>query len=132
MTSNFAKQIAAIESGPAEPVVKVGNLQAKRDFTDVRDIVRAYTLLALTPSLTHDTYNVCSGKSRSGQEILDLLLSTIGLSEQIAVETDQSLIRPSDPANLYGSYKRLHEETGWKPTVPLEQTIKDFVNSQVG
>lgn len=125
----YYKIIAAKNLGGA---VKVGNLSTKRDYTDVRDIVRAYTLLALAPNLNHGIYNVCSGKSRSGDEILESLLNTMGLSGQIAVETDQSLIRPSDPANLYGSYKRLHEETGWKPTVPLEQTIKDFVNSQVG
>ena len=125
----YYKIIAAKGLGGA---VKVGNLSTKRDYTDVRDIVRAYTLLALAPNLNHGIYNVCSGKSRSGDEILESLLNTMGLSGQIAVETDQSLIRPSDPANLYGSYKRLHEETGWKPTVPLEQTIKDFVNSQVG
>lgn len=111
-------------------VIKVGNLKTKRDYTDVRDIVRAYSSLALAPKLNHHVYNVCSGKSRSGQEILELLLSAMGLSGEIKVETDQSLIRPNDPMELYGSSDRLRSETGWTPSISLEQTIKDFVDAQ--
>ena len=108
-----------------EPV-KVGNLATRRDYTDVRDIVKAYTDLALAETLGFDTYNVCSGKSRSGQEILDYMLEGLGASE-LEIEIDQSFIRPSDPPDLRGSYARLKEETGWEPVIPFGQTIKDLI-----
>lgn len=108
--------------------VKVGNLSTKRDYTDVRDIVRGYADLAVSETLEYDLYNICSGKSRSGQEILDTMRQAMGLEKEIEVIVDQSLIRPSDPADLYGDSSRLREETGWEPEIPLEQTIQDFVN----
>lgn len=121
----FEKLTKFKETG--EPV-RVGNLNTKRDYTDVRDIVRCYADLALADTLEFDLYNICSGRSRSGQEILDTMLDAINLTGKVTVETDQSLIRPSDPPELYGSNERLCEETGWKPEIPLEQTIQDFVN----
>lgn len=108
-----------------EPVL-VGNLKTKRDYTDVRDIVRAYTDLALAERLEHDTYNVCSGRSVSGQAIVDLLCKELGV-ENIKIAVDQSLLRPNDPPELYGTYARLKAATDWQPVIPLEQTIKDFV-----
>ncbi len=106
--------------------VLVGNLSTKRDYTDVRDIVRGYTDLAVAETLEHDTYNICSGKSHSGQDILDLMTKSMGLID-IKTTTDQSLIRPNDPADLYGSSDRLREDTGWEPVISLSQTINDFV-----
>lgn len=111
-------------------MIKVGNLQTKRDYTDVRDVVRAYADLAFAPHLAHPLYNVCSGRSHPGQELLDLLLAAMGLQGKVQAETDRSLIRPNDPADLFGSHQRLKDELGWQPTIPLEQTIVDFVASR--
>ncbi len=110
----------------ADGIIKVGNLKTRRDYTDVRDIVRAYCDLALSPRLNEGVYNVCSGLSRSGEEILNLMLDALGASD-VKVQVDQSLIRPNDPVDLYGSYARLKADTGWMPQIPFEQTIKDFV-----
>lgn len=108
--------------------VSVGNLATKRDYTDVRDVVKAYADLAVAETLEFDLFNVCSGKSRSGQEILDLMLDTMDLKDKPKIEINQSLIRPNDPSDLHGSNERLREETGWEPEIPLEKTIRDFVN----
>jgi len=121
----FQKLTKFKESGE---VVRVGNLKTKRDYTDVRDIVKGYTDLAVAETLEHDMYNICSGKSRSGQEILDMMLRAMDLEGKIEVNVDQSLIRPTDPTELYGSNQRLREETGWEPQIPLDQTIQDFVS----
>lgn len=120
----YSKVEQALKS---DKIIKVGNISTRRDYTDVRDIVRAYAMLALTPTLKHGIYNVCSGKSRTGEEILKLLLETMGAEDSLKVEIDQSLIRPSDPSNLYGNYERLRTETGWRPLIALEQTVRDFV-----
>jgi GDP-4-dehydro-6-deoxy-D-mannose reductase len=112
--------------------LKVGNLQSRRDYTDVRDIVRAYAALALSPNLKTTLYNVCSGTSRSGTEILDIMLEVTGNTDNIQVEVDQSLLRPTDPPDLYGSHEPLTTDTGWEPTLSLRQTISDFISSQGG
>lgn len=117
----------AMEAHRKGTVVKTGNLTTKRDYTDVRDITRAYADLALADNLKHDTYNVCSGQSLAGQALLDLLLQELKLENRITVEVDETLIRPSDPTELFGNYQRLYEETGWRPTIPIEQTVRDFV-----
>lgn len=108
-------------------VLRAGNLATKRDYTDVRDVAKAYADLALAEDLQHDTYNVCSGGSVSGKEILKLLLEAMQ-AKTIKIEEDPSLLRPSDAQELFGSYKRIHDETGWQPAISLEQTIGDFVN----
>lgn len=118
------------ESQRSSQPLKVGNLQTKRDYTDVRDIVRAYSLLALSKSLNSSLYNVCSGTSHSGQEVLDILLEITGTAGKLQIKIDQSRIRPNDPKDLYGSYERLRQDTGWQPTISLKQTLKDFVVSQ--
>lgn len=123
----YKKITEAEQSG--QPVM-VGNLKTKRDYTDVRDVAKAYADLATSETLEFDLYNVCSGKSRTGQEILDLFLEKMNLAGKIHVEVDQSLIRPNDPPDLYGSAERLREETGWEPTIPFEQTIGDFIAAQ--
>ncbi|MBI2588983.1 NAD-dependent epimerase/dehydratase family protein [Candidatus Saccharibacteria bacterium] len=122
----FAKLRAAKFSGET---IKVGNLSTKRDYTDVRDVARAYADLALAGSLDYDLYNIGSGKSVAGQQMLNLLLEKTGKSGQIKIETDSSLLRPNDIADIFGSYQRLNQQTGWKPLIPLEKTIEDFVNS---
>jgi GDP-4-dehydro-6-deoxy-D-mannose reductase len=112
-------------------VVKVGNLNTRRDYTDVRDIVKAYADLVETASLKHSIYNVCHGQSYSGREILDIMLRATGVSDA-QIEVDQSLIRANDPAELVGSCDRLQAETGWQPSIAIEQSIADFVAANRG
>jgi GDP-4-dehydro-6-deoxy-D-mannose reductase len=107
--------------------IKVGNLSTRRDYTDVRDVARAYDDLVHAKELKHNLYNICSGKSVSGQEILDKLLVLMGVS--VGVEPDPALMRPNDNPDLYGSYQRLHSQTGWQPQIRLEKTLADFVAS---
>ena len=122
--SAFAKQIAEIEEG-REPVMKVGNLKAKRDFTDVRDVVRAY-VKAVKKAEPGEPYNICSGKSYSIQKILNLLLS---LSESdIQVKKDQDRMRKSDIPILLGDYSKFNQITGWKPEISINKSLKDILN----
>ena len=125
VTSNFAKQIAEIEAGQRPPVIHVGDLNPKRDFTDVRDIVRAYWL-----SLEHcslgEVYNVASGKAYRIKEVLKILLDN---SEQdIEVVEDPERLRPSDVPLLLGDNSRFCKATGWIPEIPFEQTAKDLLD----
>lgn len=112
----------------SQPVL-VGDLTTRRDYTDVRDVARAYIDLLSKPSLSHNLFNVCSGKSLSGKEILDAIIEATGATK-LEIVQDPGLSRPGDPKNLYGSYERLHEETDWVPTIPLEQTIFDIVSAK--
>jgi GDP-4-dehydro-6-deoxy-D-mannose reductase len=125
VTSNFAKQIAEIEKGIRPPVLYVGNLQAKRDFTDVRDVVRAYWL-ALEKGISGETYNIASGACCTIREMLDLLLSFSNV--QIDVKQDPARLRPSDVEILLGDYSKFHEATGWKPEIPFETTMRDLLD----
>lgn len=120
---DFYKRLNEAEDGS---VIKVGNVNTKRDYTDVRDIVEAYTKLALAPSLQHKLYNVCSGKSLSGKEILDQLKQAIGKTD-VTFEIDPALVRPTDIMDIYGDASRLQNELDWHPMHPIEQTIKDYV-----
>ena len=122
--SNFAWQIARIERGDADPVIRVGNLQAKRDFTDVRDMVRGY-MLALEKGESGEVYNICSGDSWSIQAVLDHLLSRSNV--EVRIETDPTRMRPSDVPVLDGSYAKFKEATGWQPRIPFEQTLDDLL-----
>jgi GDP-4-dehydro-6-deoxy-D-mannose reductase len=124
VTSTFAKQIAEIEKGK-EPVMYVGNLEAKRDFTDVRDMVRAY-LLAVQKCEPGEVYNVCSGNAIKISELLDLLLSMT--KKKIKVRQDPERMRPSDVEILQGDCSKFRKKTGWKPTIPFEKTIEDLLN----
>lgn len=118
----YAKLAGAKKSG--EPI-KVGNLGTKRDYTDVRDVVRAYADLVMASDLRHSLYNVASGKSVAGTEILDILSNLLNFP--VTTEIDKSLIRPSDIMDIYGSYKRLNQEIAWTPKIELHQTLKDFI-----
>lgn len=111
-----------------EPM-KTGNLKTRRDYTDVRDVVRAYADLAAASTLRHQVYNICNGRSLAGEKILDLLLKTMGLDGKIKVVKDPTLLRPDDPKEIYGSFVLLHSELGWKPQIPIEQTVADFVSA---
>lgn len=125
VTSNFAKQIAEIEKRKKEPVIHVGNLEAKRDFTDVRDIVRAYWL-ATEKGVDGEVYNVGTGKAMAMKEMLDILLS---LSKaKVKIKVDPERLRPSDVPILQSDCSKFVRLTGWKPQIPLEQTFKDLLN----
>lgn len=122
--SNFAKQIAQIEAGKSDPVVYVGNLEAQRDFTDVRDIVKGYWL-ALEKGEPGEVYNLCSGNMWSIQQVLDQLVSMS--SVEITVKQDSARMRPSDVPWLCGDGSIFHEQTGWVPEIPFEETLKDLL-----
>lgn len=122
VVSDFCKQVAEIERGIREPVLKVGNLSAKRDFTDVRDVVRAYSLL-IQKGQSGETYNVGSGKAISIEEILQTILSYAKV--KISVEVDKAKFRPIDVPIVEADITKLRECTGWNRHIPLEKTIQD-------
>lgn len=120
--SDFCKQAAEIEAGLREPVIRVGNLAAKRDFTDVRDIVRAYELLT-EKGVYGETYNVGSGRAEEISAILDLILSLT--TTEISVEVDKSRLRPIDVPVVKADIERISKDTGWQPEIDLLTTISD-------
>lgn len=123
VTSSFSKQLAEIKKGISEPVIKVGNLEAKRDFSDVRDVVKAY-YLAVNKGERGEVYNICSGVGRPIQSLLDLLLEISGLD--VKIERDPSRMRPSDVMVLEGSAEKIKREVGWAPSITFEETMKDL------
>jgi GDP-4-dehydro-6-deoxy-D-mannose reductase len=123
VTSNFAKQVAEVEAGLREPVIHVGNLKARRDYTDVRDIVRGYWLL-LEHGEPGDVYNLCCGRSWAIQEILDFFLRQARVPE-IEVREDPARLRPSDVPHLLGDASKIRTELGWGPEIPFDQTLLD-------
>jgi GDP-D-mannose dehydratase len=123
--SDFAKQIAKIEKKKQEPVISVGNLEAIRDFTDVRDMVKAYWL-ATEKVKPGEVYNICSGKGWKIKEVLDILLSLT--KEKIEVKQDPKKMRPSDVPVLIGDSTKFRKATGWKPEIPFEKTLEDLLN----
>jgi len=125
VASDFAWQISEIEKGRREPVIHVGNLDARRDFTDVRDMVQAYWL-ALEKGEPGEVYNICSGKDYSIRQTLDLLLGMT--KSKIEVRTDPKRLRPSDVPVLLGDNEKFRKQTGWKPTIPFEQTLADSLD----
>jgi GDP-4-dehydro-6-deoxy-D-mannose reductase len=124
-TSGFAQQIAGIEAGRREPVLHVGNLDAQRDITDVRDTVRAYHAVAESGQ-PRRPYNVCSGRAYSMRSLLDILLSLARV--RVRVEVDPARLRPSDNPVILGSHARLTADTGWAPAIPIERTLADLLD----
>ena len=122
--SDFAKQIADIERGRQAPVIRVGNLDARRDFSDVRDVVKAYWL-ALEKAEPGEVYNICAGKCWTIREMLDMLLQMT--SVKVKIEQEPSRMRPSDVPVLLGDASKFHKATGWKPSIPFEQTLRDLL-----
>lgn len=106
----------------------VGNLSTRRDYTDVRDVARAYLALAFAPDLQHDVYNVASGTARSGGEVLDAICRTVGIARP-PLHVDASKIRATDPASIVGDASLLRAETGWEPEFDFATTIADAVAS---
>ncbi|MDP2924252.1 MAG: GDP-mannose 4,6-dehydratase [Candidatus Omnitrophota bacterium] len=125
VSSNFAKQIAMIEKGKQEPVINVGNLETVRDFSDVRDVVRAYWL-SLDKCKPGEVYNICSGKGYKIKEILNILLSLT--KERVKIKEDPERLRPSDVPVLIGDCAKFRKATGWKPEIPFEKTLEDLLN----
>jgi len=120
---SFARQIARIERGEQEPVIRAGNLAPRRDLSDVRDVVRAYA--ALMERGPGGLYNVASG---IGRPIGDLLRALVARSRvKVAVETNSALLRPNDTAALVGDCTRLQRDTGWSPQIPFEQMLDDLL-----
>ncbi len=123
--STFAKQIAEIEKGISKPVVYVGNLEAKRDYTDVRDMVRAY-YLSVQKCQPGEVYNISSGNAWRIRDVLDMLLSMS--SVKIKVVPDKDRMRPSDVEVLIGDASKFRKITGWKPEIPFQKTLEDLLN----
>lgn len=128
-TSSFAKQIAEIELGLKEPVIKVGNLSAKRDFSDIRDIVKAYEL-AVRFGEPGEVYNVGSGVAYSIKEILEMILDFSDVD--ITVEEDPERMRPSDVPELRCDFAKFYRATGWMPEIPIRTTLEDLLNDWRG
>jgi GDP-4-dehydro-6-deoxy-D-mannose reductase len=122
---DFASQIAAIEKGLQEPVMRVGNLDVRRDFCDVRDVIQAYVLLS-TYGKPGQVYNVGAGESHAIQELLDILLDNCQVHVQVQPESNR--MRPSDVPEVVCDASRLRRDTGWKPTIPFEQSLKDILD----
>ena len=125
VSSNFAKQIVEVEKGLRPPVIKVGNLEARRDFTDVRDIVRGYWLALGGRCEPGAAYNLCSGKAYMIQDVLDELIEMSNVD--VKVEKDPERLRPSDVPVLLGDASKFKEATGWEPTIPYSRTLRDML-----
>jgi GDP-4-dehydro-6-deoxy-D-mannose reductase len=125
VTSNFAKQIVEIEAGLREPVIFVGDLTPKRDYSDVRDIVRGYWML-LERGEPGEVYNLCSGRSWVIQQILDFYLEQC-TKKGVAVERDPARLRPSDVMVLEGDPDKIRKAVGWEVEIPFAQTLTDLL-----
>lgn len=128
LVPDIAQQIIAAEKG-GQPEIMVGNLDAQRDYTDVRDIARAYRLL-LEKGRNGETYNICSGKAVSGHDMVAGLLKAAG--SEASLKEDPSKMRPSDTPVIYGDSSKLTEATGWKPEIALETTLEDVIKDWHG
>jgi GDP-4-dehydro-6-deoxy-D-mannose reductase len=125
VTSNFAKQIAMIEKGKQEPIIHVGNLEAKRDWTDVRDMVKAY-VLAVDTCEPGEVYNICAGNAIVIKDMLNMLLALSKV--KVEIKQDPSRMRPSEVPVLIGDNTKFCQKTGWKPEIPFEKTMEDLLN----
>jgi len=125
VVSSFAKQIAEIEKGKRTPILRVGNLEAKRDFTNVRDMVRAYAL-AIEKGKCGEVYNIGSGTSYRIFDILNKLVSMS--SSKIKIEKDKALFRPNDNPDLLCDASKFIKLTGWKPQISIEKTLQDTLD----
>lgn len=125
VVASFAKQIAEIEKGKREPVLHVGNLEAKRDFTNVKDMVYAYSLI-IEKGKFGDVYNIGSGVSYRIADILDKLISMS--SAKIKVEKEDALFRPNDNPELLCDNRKFTKLTGWKPQISIDKTLKETLD----
>ena len=124
---DFARQLALIESGRERGPMRVGNLSARRDFSDVRDVVRAYHLL-IQQGVRGEVYNVCRGEAVEINELLDLMRDAVSVPVEVTV--DPAKLRPVDVPVLLGDHGRLTAATGWQPEIPIAQTLNDILVEQ--
>jgi len=123
--SSFAKKLVLLKnSKSADNTIVTGNLSIVRDFVDVRDVVRAYYLL-LRNGRKGEIYNICSGKGSVLKDIILKMSELLGL--QIKIEVDPKLIRPNENKKVIGSYKKINDELGWKPEIPIEKSLSDII-----
>lgn len=123
--SDFARQIVACRKGHAERKLLVGDIDTTRDFTDVRDVVRAYAAL-LESGRNGEVYNICSGVERSLREVIDALCAKCGI--QVAIEVAPERLRFTEQRRTRGSFGKLHGDTGWSPIIPFDQTLQDIID----
>lgn len=124
VVSHLARQLVEIEQKKREPVLDVGDMNVQRDFTDVRDITKAYELL-LGAGKSGEAYNVCSGKAVSIRTVLDRLVEGSDINPDIRI--DSSRIRPYEQKTMFGSFRKLESATGWRPDMDLGQTLNDIL-----
>ncbi|HUE86785.1 MAG TPA: GDP-mannose 4,6-dehydratase [Vicinamibacterales bacterium] len=120
----IARQIAQIEAGRQEPMLRVGNLEPRRDLTDVRDVARAYTAM-MAQAVPGQPYNVCSGRQLSIRALVEAFVSRARTT--ITLVQDPALCRPNDAPLLVGDHTRLTRDTGWTPRIPIEQTVDELL-----
>jgi hypothetical protein len=125
--SDFARQIVEIEAGRRKPEILVGNLEARRDYTDVKDIVKGYWQL-LRDGEPGEVYNLCSGRAWAIREVLDFMLAESRGGGQITIREDPARLRPSDVPMLVGDATKAHRAIGWTPKIPFEQTLRDILD----
>ncbi len=122
---NIAKQFAEIEAGLRPPRLVLGNLDSKRDFSDIRDAVRAYAMV-LARAKVGEVYNVCAGKAVALAEIIEIFQTVSKIKVEIA--QDPARVRADEIPEICGDLTKIHADTGWKPEIPLEQTIRDLLD----
>jgi GDP-4-dehydro-6-deoxy-D-mannose reductase len=125
VASGFARRIADIEAGRWAREIAVGNLDARRDLTDVRDTVRAYRMI-VERGVAGRPYNVCSGRAVAIRELLDMMIQRARVA--VEVKIDQARYRPNDLPVVVGDPRRIRDEIGWEARIPLEQTVDDLLN----
>lgn len=126
VVADFAQQVMKIKLGLLDPEICVGDIDVTRDFTDVRDVVRAYLMLLSCAGGSGEIYNVCTGREHSIREILQRLLALAEVAADIRQDPARS--RASEQRRIYGAYDKLHHATGWQPEITLEQSLLDNLN----
>lgn len=124
--ANFVSQVRAIAAGTQEPYLKVGNIDAARDFIDVRDVVRAYEAI-IEHGVPGEVYNVCSGRVQPLRKLLAFMLAEAGLESTVSVEVDPTLLREGDPDVISGDNAKIGRDTGWQPQRKIEDTVREMV-----
>ena len=122
---SFARQVSEIKLGRREPSLKVGNLDVRRDFLDVRDVCAAYSAL-LERGAPGETYNVCSGTAPTVRDLLDRLVELAGV--EVSIEVDPDRLRPADTPELRGDPSKIRDATGWKPAIGMEETLQSLLD----
>jgi len=122
---SFARQICEIRAGQREPVIETGNLDVRRDFSDVRDVCDAYVAL-LDKGRAGGVYNVCSGTSYNIRELLERMCALAGC--EVEIRTDPKRLRPVDVPELRGDHTRITKDTGWKPGIAIEDTLQSLLD----